>query len=106
MRCADLSQVEAIFRSENVAHRQQATLRSAQVITFACESAASSTVQVDSEVLVHSSEMILRVTLGAWLDPTQNPQIANFEWDAVQTGKGNPYSRDPNVQQFLEGSSG
>ena len=59
MGCADLSQVEAIFRSENVAHRQQATIRSAQAITFACESAASSTVQV--EVLVHSSETIRRV---------------------------------------------
>ena len=71
MRCADLSQVEDIFRSENVAHRQQATLRSAQAITFACagprgpESAASSIVQV--EVLVHSSEMIRRKTLeGRW----------------------------------------
>jgi hypothetical protein len=32
MRCSDRAQVEAIFSSENVAHRQEATLKS----TFAC----------------------------------------------------------------------
>ena len=99
----------AIFRSENVAHRQAATLRSADVITFACasprapESAASSTVQV--VVLLHSSTHIRRTTLEAWLDPARNPQIEKFEWSAIQTGKGHPYSRDPTVQQFLEGSA-
>jgi hypothetical protein len=64
IRCSDPLQVETIIRSENVAHRQEATLRSADVITFAfaCtgprgpESAASGTVQVD--VLVHSSKNI------------------------------------------------
>ncbi|MEI7974037.1 MAG: hypothetical protein WCH11_06705 [Bdellovibrio sp.] len=58
MSCLDLSQVETIFRSEHVAHRQETTLGLAEVITFAYgrgpESAASSTVQV--EVLVHSSK--------------------------------------------------
>ena len=109
MICSDPSDVEAIFRSENVAHRQAATLRSADVITFACagprapESAASSTVQV--EVLLHSSNHIRRTTLEAWLDPAQNPQLEKFEWNAIQTGKGHPYSRDPTVQQFLEGSA-
>ena len=34
MRCSDPSQVEAIFRSENVAHSQEATLISAEMITF------------------------------------------------------------------------
>ena len=36
MVCSDPSQVEAIFRSENVAQRQAATLSSSEVITFAC----------------------------------------------------------------------
>ena len=35
MICLDPSQVEAIFRSENVAQHQAATLSSAEVITFA-----------------------------------------------------------------------
>ena len=107
--CSDPSNVEAIFRSENVAHRQAATLRSADVITLACagprapETAASSTVQV--EVLLHSSTHIRRTTLEAWLDPARNPKIEKFEWSAIQTGKGYPYSRDPTVQKFLEGSA-
>ena len=57
------------------------------------------------EVLLHSSTHIRRTTLEAWLDPAQNPQIEKFEWSAIQTGKGYPYSRDPTVQQFLEGSA-
>ena len=81
MCCLDLSQVEAIFRSEHVAHRQT-TLGLEEVITVACargpESAASSTVQV--EVLVHFSKAIRRGTLEAWLDPAQNPQIAKFSF--------------------------
>ena len=53
MSCSDHSQIDAIFRSENVAHRQAATLKSAEVITCACagplgpESAASRTIQVE-----------------------------------------------------------
>ena len=39
--CLDPSQVEAIFRSENVALHQAATLNSAEVITFACAGEAS-----------------------------------------------------------------
>ena len=76
-------------------------------MTFACagprapESAASSIVQV--EVLVHSSKKIRRITLEAWLDPAQNPQTEKLEWKTIQTGKGNPYSCDPTVLQFLEG---
>jgi hypothetical protein len=107
LRCLDPLQVEPIFRSEIVAHRQEATLRSADVITFACAgpsgpaSAASSTVQVD--VLVHSSKHIRRVTLESWLDPAQFPQVAEFRWKAIQTG-GSSYMRNPIVQQFLEGS--
>jgi hypothetical protein len=77
LRCSDPLQVETIFRSENVAHRQEATLRSADVITFACAgpsgpaSAASST-----DVLLHSSKHIRRVMLDSWLDPAQTPQVA------------------------------
>jgi hypothetical protein len=62
MSCSDWKQVKAIFNSENVAQHRQASLMSAEVITFACagpsrpESAASCTVQV--EVLVHSSKKI------------------------------------------------
>ena len=82
MICQDPSQVEAIFRSVNVAQHQAATLSSAEMITFACagprapESEASSIVQV--EVLVHSSKMIRRVTLEAWLDPAKNPKLRNL----------------------------
>ena len=92
MICSDPSNVEAIFRSEDVAHRQAATLRSADVNTLACagprapETAASSTVQV--EVLLNSSTHIRRTTLEAWLDPARNPQIEKFEWSAIHTGKG------------------
>ena len=99
MRCSDPSQVQAIFRSENVAHRQEATLKSAEVITFACagplgpESAASSTIQV--EVLVHSSKVIRHVTLAEWL---RHPAIVMFEWEAVQTGKGRPYSGSSSIE--------
>ena len=45
-----------------------------------------------------------RVTLEAWLNSTQTPQIAKFRWEAIQTGKGKSYLRNPIVQQFLEGS--
>jgi hypothetical protein len=92
MRCSDSLRVETIFRSVNVAHRQEATLGSADVISLACagprgpEPAAFSTVQVD--VLVHSSKHIRCVTLEAWMNSAQNPEIAKFEWEAVQTGKG------------------
>jgi hypothetical protein len=111
MRCSDSSQVEAIFRSEAVANSQMSTLGSAELITFACcgacpqgqPSAASTTVQV--EVLVHSSKPIRRGTLEAWLDPAQHHQIVKVEWDAVETGKGSPYSRDPTVQKFLAESA-
>ena len=105
----DPSQVEAIFRSEKLAQHSAASLSSAEVITFACagprapDSPASSIVQL--KVLVHSSKAIWRITLEAWLDPAQNPQIEIFEWKTIQTGKGNPYSRDPTVQQFPEGSA-
>ena len=109
MRCSDLKQVAAIFSSENVAQHRQATLMSAKVITFACadplgpESAASSTIQV--EVLVHSSNNIRRRTLESWLHPAQHDQIVMFEWEAVQTGQGRPYSGNPTVQKFLEEST-
>jgi hypothetical protein len=66
------------------------------------EAAASSIVQVD--VLVHSSQSIRRVTLDAWMNSAQNPQIAKFEWETVKTRKGKSYRRLPTVQQFLEGS--
>ena len=36
MSCTDASQVEAIFISDHVAHCQETTLESAEVITFAC----------------------------------------------------------------------
>jgi hypothetical protein len=36
IRCSDPLQVESILRSENVAHRQDATPSSADVISFAC----------------------------------------------------------------------
>ena len=39
------------------------------------------------EVLVHSSKMIRRRTLEAWLNPALYPQIVKFEWSAVRTGK-------------------
>ena len=52
-----------------------------------------------------SSKTIRRIKLEALLDPDQNPQIEKFEWKTIQTGKGNQYSRDPTVQQFLEGSA-
>jgi hypothetical protein len=105
--CSDPLQAETIFRSANVVNCQESTLGSADV-TFACagprgpEAATYSTVQVD--VLVHSSKSIRRVTLDAWMNSTQNPQIAKFEWKAVHTGKGKSYMRHPIVQQFLEGS--
>jgi hypothetical protein len=115
MRCSDPLEVESIFRSDDVARRQTATLGSADVITFACAGprgpesalAASCTVTttVQVEVLVHSSSVIRRVTLESWLDPAQNPNIAKFEWEAVQTGKGTSYLRDPTVKKFLEESA-
>ena len=105
VRCTDPSQAEAIVRSENVIHRQEATLGSASVISFACaapsgpESAAAGSVQV--EVLVHGASPIRRSTLEAWLDPAIHPQIVKFEWSPVETGSGKPYFRDPTVKQFL-----
>jgi hypothetical protein len=98
MNCSDPSQVEPVFRSGNVAHRQEATLGSAEVITFACIWEPDSTA-VQVEVLVHSSKTIRRSTLEAWLDPAQNAQIVKFEWDVVQTGKGRPYTRDQTVRK-------
>jgi hypothetical protein len=109
VRCPDHSQVEAIFRSEHVNHRQESTLGSASVISFACtapsgpESAAANTVQV--EVLVIGTSNIRRSTLESWLDPAIHPQIVQFEWSAVKTGRGKPYFRDPTVKQFLEESA-
>ena len=109
VRCPDHSQVEAIFRSEHVNHRQESTLGSASVISFACtapsgpESAAANTVHV--EVLVHGTSSIRRSTLESWLDPAIHPQIVQFEWSAVETGSGKPYFRDPTVKQFLEESA-
>ena len=108
MRCSDPEQVEEIFRSGDVAHRQLNTLGLASVISFSCassapfepESAASNTMAV--EVLVHSSKMIRHGTLEAWLDPFLNPRIVKFEWKPVRTGKGNSYMQDPTVQKFLD----
>jgi hypothetical protein len=57
------------------------------------------------DVLVHSSKHILRATLAAWMNSGQNPCIAKFQLDAIQTGKGKSYMRNPIVQQFLEGSA-
>jgi hypothetical protein len=116
MHCSgssDLLKVESIFRCENVAHHQVATLGSAElaaeVITFACagpwgpESADSSAIQVD--FFVHCSTTIRRVSLEALLDPTQKPQISKFECKAVQTWKGRQYSCNPTVQKFLDESA-
>ena len=108
MRCSDPEQVEEIFRSGDVAHRQLNTLGLASVISFSCasaapfepESAASNTMAV--EVLVHSSKMIRHGTLEAWLDPFLNPRIVKFVWKPVRTGKGNSYMHDPTVQKFLD----
>jgi hypothetical protein len=96
--CPHPLQIETIFRLENVAHTanlcQEAKLRSADVITFASAgpsgpaSAASSTVTVQVDALVHSSKHIQRVTLESWLDPAQIPQVVEFRWGAIQTEKG------------------
>ena len=90
MICLDPSQVEAIFRSENVAQLQALTLSSAEVITFACagsrahESAASSMVQVELET---------------WLDPAQKNQIEK----TIHTGKGKTVFKiqPPSLQNSL-----
>ena len=105
MQCSSIDQVEEVFRSANVAHRQEETLGLASVITFACaapahESAASNIIQV--EVLVHSKSHIRLCTLDAWLDPAINPKIMKFKWSPVRTGKGKSYMCDPTVQKFLE----
>ena len=105
MQCSSIDQVEEVFRSANVAHRQEETLGLASVITFACaapahESAASNIIQV--EVLVHSKSHIRLGTLDAWLDPAINPKIMKFKWSPVRTGKGKSYMCDPTVQKFLE----
>ena len=64
MRCSDLSQIQDVFRSENVAGHQEATLRLADVVTFQVayaalwvwESATSNTAHI--EVLVHSKRQL------------------------------------------------
>ena len=101
--CSDPKEAKTIFESANVVHRQQATLGSADVISFAAcagprgpEDAASSTVQV--HVLVHSRANVRRGTLEAWLNSKQNPLIAKVEWEAVQIGTGKSYRRYPIVQ--------
>jgi hypothetical protein len=57
------------------------------------------------DVVVHSSQNLRRGKLEAWLDPTQKPQVAKFEWNAVQIVKGRAYSCDPTVKNFLKESA-
>ena len=69
-RLPNIQQVEEVFRSANVAHRQEMTLDLASVITCTCaspahESAALNIIQV--EILVHSTyHVLLRICLERW----------------------------------------
>ena len=78
--------------------RRTTTLGKASVITYACSRPESAALgQVDVDILVQSATNIGRATLEAWLDPFTNQRVVKFEWNAIQTGKGIPYQRDPTI---------
>ena len=107
--CSSLKKVEEIFRSVDVAHRQEATLGSVSVITVACASpahayAAANIMQVEKLRFLCTLKMIFGLAhwvlrLEAWLDPA-----INLEWNPIRTGKGKPNMRygDPTVKNFLD----
>ena len=116
MRCTDAAQVEAIFRSEQVANRQTSIFGSAAsasdngtVITFACsasahDAAVPGTLQV--ELLVHSlCKKFRQSSLQAWLAPATIPEIVNSGWERIQPGQGRSYMDHATVKTFLQGTT-
>ena len=101
INCFDAAQVEEFFRSEEITLTWTTTLGKAPVITYACSGPESTAFgQVDVDILVHSATNTWLATLKAWLDPATNPLVVKFEWNAIQTGKGIPYQRNPTIQRF------
>jgi hypothetical protein len=96
--------LETIFRSENVAHLQEATLRSADVIIACAEAGVRSLRYRPSRRPRAFLKEFPASNAGGVAGPSPTPQIAKFRLEAIQTGKGKSYMRNPIVQQFLEGS--
>ena len=104
MRCSDSAQVEAIFRSENMADRQKRKFSTASVISFACSGSVPTeadpgTLEVD--LLVHSSRNIRLRTLEEWLNTATVPEIVKDKWECIETGKGKGYMDHTTVKTFL-----
>ena len=105
MRCSDSAQVEAIFRSENMADRQKRKFSTASVISFACSGSVPTeadpgTLEVD--LLVHSSRNIRLRTLEEWLNTATVPEIVKDKWECIETGKGKGYMDHTTVKTFLQ----
>jgi hypothetical protein len=96
--------LETIFRSENVAHLQEATLRSADVIIACAEAGVRSLRYRPSRRPRAFLKEFSASNAGGVAGPRPTPQIAKFRLEAIQTGKGKSYMHNPIVQQFLEGS--
>ena len=109
MRCTDATHVKAIFTSKDVADRQQSTLGSVSLITFACSAPAGPDAGVpgimDVDLLVHSSTNVRLSTLQAWMHPASIPEMVKNEWEYIRTGQGRPYTTNSTVQTFLREST-
>ena len=116
MRCADAAQVEAIFRSEQVANRQTNIFGSAAsasdngtVITFACSGSAQDAAvpgTLEVELLVHSlNSMFRQSSLEAWLAPATIPEIVKGDWERIQPGQGRSFMDHATVKTFLQATT-